>query len=102
VKLSIYSIKPTPIPMIHTKNGFVIDSDVESFIIKAKKDFRLCTTCGGPVIVPTELKNPKPSDIRIEIGDSILYVSRIQARFTRRIDKFMLIENQHPLRCNLY
>ncbi|MBN1134707.1 MAG: hypothetical protein JXA38_07350 [Methanosarcinaceae archaeon] len=88
--------------MIHTKNGFIIDPDVESFILKSRKDFRLCTTCSGPVIVPTELKPVKPSDIRIKIGDNTLYVSRIQARFTRRIEKFMLIANQHPLLCNLY
>ena len=88
--------------MIRTNNGFIIDSDVESLILKSKKDFRLCTTCGGPLLVPTELKPSKPSDIRIKIGDSILYVSKIQARFTRRIDKFMLIANQHPLLCNLY
>lgn len=88
--------------MIRTKNGFIIDSDVESFILKSKMDFRLCTTCSGPVIVPIELKPAKPSDIRIEIGDNVLYVSRIQARFIRRIDKFMLIEDQHPLLCNLY
>jgi len=83
--------------MIRSKNGFIIDSDVESFVLKSKKDFRVCTTCSGPVIVPTDLKPPKPSDIKIEIGNNMLYISRIQARFIRRIDKFMLIEHQASL-----
>lgn len=76
--------------MIRSKNGFVIDSEIESYIMEYKKDFRVCTTCGGPVIVPTDLKPAKSSDIKIEIGDNILYVSKIQARYLRRFDKFML------------
>lgn len=85
--------------MIRTKNGFVIDSEIESYIMKNKKDFRVCTTCGGPVIVPVELKSAKPSDIKIEIGENVLYVSKIQARYTRRFDKFMLEQYRNSTLC---
>ncbi len=87
--------------MIRTKNGFIIDPEIESYIMENKKDFRVCTTCGGPVIVPTELKPAKPSDIKIEIGDNVLYVSKIQVRYLRRFDKFMLEQYRNSPLCSI-
>lgn len=87
--------------MIRTENGFIIDPEIESYIIEKKKDFRVCTTCGGPVIVPTDLKSPKQSDIKIEIGDNTLYVSKIQARYIRRFDKFMLEQYRNSPLCSI-
>lgn len=67
-----------------------IDPDVEALIKKDGRDLRLCTTCGGPMIVPVELKRPKESDIKVKIGNNTLYISKVQARYLRRIDKPML------------
>ena len=66
------------------------EDDVEELIKKDGRDLRLCTTCGGPMIVPVELKRPKESDIKVKIGNNTLYISKVQARYLRRIDKPML------------
>ncbi|MBC7084837.1 MAG: hypothetical protein H5T43_00505 [Methanomethylovorans sp.] len=70
--------------------NFEIDSEVKSFILEHKRDFRLCTTCGGPVIVPVEMKAPKDSDIVVQIGPNKLYISKVQAHYLHRIEKQML------------
>jgi hypothetical protein len=67
-----------------------IDPEVKAFILKRKGDFRVCTTCGGPVIVPVEMKGPKDSDIVMQVGTNKLYISKVQARYLRRIEKHML------------
>ncbi len=76
--------------MENTQRNLDIDHEVKDFIMKHKGDFRLCTTCGGPVIVPVAMKSPKDSDIVIQVGTNKLYVSKVQARYLRRIDKHML------------
>ncbi|WP_406659928.1 hypothetical protein V7O66_08750 [Methanolobus sp. ZRKC3] len=76
--------------MIDIPRNFKVEPDVEEFIEKAGKDFRLCTTCGGPAIVPTAFKAEKESDIRIPIGENILFVSKVQAKYLREINMRML------------
>ncbi|MCQ6962689.1 hypothetical protein [Methanolobus chelungpuianus] len=67
-----------------------IEKEVEEFIKKSGRDFRLCTTCGGPAIYPVEYTDPKDSDIVIKMGSSTLYVSRVQARYLRQIEMRMI------------
>lgn len=67
-----------------------VDDDVRSYILERKCDFRVCTSCGGPVLLPTSIKPPKPSDTEIYIGDRTIYVSIYQARFLDRIGADML------------
>jgi hypothetical protein len=76
--------------MEKTQRNLDVDPEVKAFILKRKKDFRLCTTCGGPVIVPVEMKSPKDSDIIVPIGSNRLYISKVQARYIKRVEKHML------------
>ncbi|MDW7731011.1 MAG: hypothetical protein SCH66_01125 [Methanolobus sp.] len=76
--------------MIDDPGQIAVEKDVENFIKKAARDFRVCTTCGGPVIYPVEYSTPKDTDLMIEIGDNTLYVSRVQARYLRQIEMRML------------
>jgi hypothetical protein len=76
--------------MGNTQRNLDIDPEVKAFILKRKGDFRVCTTCGGPVIVPVEMKGPKDSDIVMQVGTNKLYISKVQARYLRRIEKHML------------
>lgn len=58
------------------ENPYKIEFDEEvAGYIEKNGDFRVCTDCGGPVIVPVETKRPKKSDYMIEIGTRKLYVS---------------------------
>ena len=70
---------------------FHISEAVLNFIKEQDRDCRLCTSCGGPVIVPTSIKKPKPSDIKVPVGDHFLYVSATQARYVDVIDESMLM-----------
>lgn len=70
--------------------NFIVDNEVKDFINREDRDFRVCTSCGGPVLVPLDMARAKPSDIEIKVGDNTLFVSIVMARYTRRIHKSML------------
>lgn len=62
-----------------------VDDDVKRLIISEGRDYRICTSCTGPALVPTTVKVPKESDIKIPVGNNILYISLVQARYIRRV-----------------
>ena len=70
--------------------NFIVDDEVKDFINNEDRDFRVCTSCSGPVLVPVDLARVKTSDIEIKVGDNTLFVSIVMARYTRRIHKSML------------
>jgi hypothetical protein len=70
--------------------NFIVDNEVKDFINREDRDFRVCTSCSGPVLVPLDMARAKPSDIEIKVGDNTLFVSIVMARYTRRIHKSML------------
>ncbi|MDK2833606.1 MAG: hypothetical protein PWR29_1445 [Methanolobus sp.] len=77
-------------PMTDNPAHITIEKEVEDFIKKSGRDFRLCTTCGGPAIYPVEYTSPKESDIVMRMGNSTLYVSGVQARYLRQIEMRMI------------
>ena len=77
------------------EHEIVVSDDVKSYILQKNTDFRVCTSCGGPILLSTSVKPPKSSDYEIYIGDNIIYVSMYQARYIDRIDMDMV-----PAYCN--
>lgn len=71
-------------------SSFIVDDEIKEYIKKQNRDFRLCTSCGGPILVPVDMAPPKPTDIEIVIDENTLYISAVQARFTRRIHRSLL------------
>lgn len=67
-----------------------IDREVNEFIKARKRDYRVCTSCDGAVILPVEIKPPKDSDFEIRIGENTLFVSEVQFKILSRIDASML------------
>ncbi len=67
-----------------------IDEDVKEYVMKQKKDFRVCTSCSGASLVPAEWSQPKETDIKMKIGSNTIYISAVQARRLRRVDLSML------------
>ncbi len=67
-----------------------INDEVKEYIKKQKKDFRVCTSCSGASLVPVDWSRPKENDIRAKIGKQTLYISAVQARRLKRVDKKML------------
>lgn len=70
---------------------FLITPEVIKFIKEQNRDYRVCTSCGGPVLLPIVVKKPKPGDIKVQVGEHTLYVSATQARYIDVIDDSMLM-----------
>lgn len=69
---------------------FEVTDDVVAYVTERKTDFRICTSCGGPVLLPVSVKPPKPTDIRVPAGDRTIYVSIYQARYLDTIHRGMI------------
>jgi hypothetical protein len=78
------SFPPPPV------DGIRVTDEVRRYMAKRRHDMRLCTSCGGAILLPTSLHPPKPSDIRIQVGDWTVYVSRYQARYHDTIHAGMI------------
>jgi hypothetical protein len=78
-----------------------VDDAVRELIIKEGQDYRVCTACSGPVLVPITMKPPKGSDIVIPIGDNHLYVSVVQASYLRRITIDMTYDPDRMFSCEV-
>lgn len=72
-----------------------VDQRVIDYILQNKRDYRVSTSCGGPVIVPVEMKSPKESDLRVVVGQNTLYISRVQARYISRVTVDMLDRSRY-------
>lgn len=70
---------------------FRISGAVINYIKEQKRDYRVCTSCGGPILLPIAIKKPKPNDIKVPVGEHILYISATQARYIDVIDDSMLM-----------
>jgi len=64
--------------------------EVVEYINKRDCDFRICTSCGGPVLLPVQVKPPKKSDLLMQAGNHTVYISIHQARFLHSIRMDMI------------
>ena len=72
--------------------------EVIEYINKRDCDFRICTSCGGPILLPIRIKPPKKTDLLLKAGNHTIYVSIHQARFLNSIHMDMIPffeENEH-------
>lgn len=76
-----------------------VEPEVEQLIKDAGCDYRVCTACLGPALVPTSVKGPKESDIRIEVGGHTLYISRYVARYISRVTIDMVYDDDEIDAC---
>ena len=76
-----------------------IDDDVKQYIMSQGCDFRICTACMGPALVPVTVKAPKSTDIQIPVGDRTLYISRVQARYIDRVSMDMIYDEDEIDSC---
>ena len=80
---------------MHTKNNTAINEvtiipEVIEYINKRDCDFRICTSCGGPILLPTRIKPPKKTDLLLRVGNHMIYISVHQARFLDSIRMDMI------------
>jgi hypothetical protein len=74
--------------------------EVIQYINRRDCDFRICTSCGGPILLPIRVKPPKKSDLLLKAGNHTVYVSVHQARFLTSIQMDMIpfFEDDEPAR----
>ena len=67
-----------------------VGPEVLAYISKRDCDFRICTSCGGPILLPVQVKPPKKTDLLLKAGNHTIYVSIHQARFLNSIHMDMI------------
>lgn len=72
--------------------SIAVSEAVKKYIIDSAHDFRICTACMGPALVSTDVKQPKESDLKIPVGDYILYISSVQAPYIREVTMDMIYD----------
>lgn len=72
------------------QDGVFVAPEVIEYINRRNCDFRICTSCGGPILLSTRIKPPKRSDLLLKAGDHTIYVSVHQARFLHSITMEMI------------
>ena len=72
--------------------------EVIAYINRRDCDFRICTSCGGPILLPIRVKPPKKTELLLKAGNHTIYISIHQARFLNSIHMDMIPffeENEH-------
>lgn len=77
-----------------------VDDAVRDLIISDGVDYRVCTACSGPALVPLSVKPAKESDIKIPVGDHMLYVSKVQASYINRVTIDMVYDPEKIFSCS--
>ena len=80
---------------MHTKDNACLNEvsivpEVIDYINKRDCDFRICTSCGGPILLPTRIKPPKKTDLLLRAGNHMIYISVHQVRFLHSIQMEMI------------
>jgi hypothetical protein len=80
---------------MHTKDNACLNEvsivpEVIEYINKRDCDFRICTSCGGPILLPTRIKPPKKTDLLLRAGNHMIYVSIHQVRYLHNIHMEMI------------
>lgn len=75
----------TPLP-----EDITVNEDVAEYIERRGCDFRICTSCGGPILLPISMKPPKSTDLKVRSGNHTIYISIHQARYLHSIHRGML------------
>jgi hypothetical protein len=68
----------------------IVAPEVIEYINRRNCDFRICTSCGGPILLPVRVKPPKRSDLLLKAGNHTIYISIHQARFLHSIRMEMI------------
>jgi hypothetical protein len=77
----------------HDRGGLgevTVVPEVIEYINRRDCDFRICTSCGGPILLPIRVKPPKKTDLLLKAGNHTIYVSVHQARFLNSIHMDMI------------
>ncbi|MDI9633521.1 MAG: hypothetical protein QFX32_05620 [Methanolinea sp.] len=80
-------IRPNACPL---PEEIPVTEDVADYVERRGCDFRVCTSCGGPILLPVTIKPPKPTDIPVRVRERTIFVSVHQARYIHAIHRGMI------------
>ena len=78
-----------PNDTFHPENIYITE-EVIDYISKRGCDFRISTSCGGPLLLPVSMKPPKSTDLQVKAGIHTIFISIHQARYLNAIDMSMI------------
>ncbi|MFH0968444.1 MAG: hypothetical protein V1862_12245 [Methanobacteriota archaeon] len=74
-----------------------IDDEVIAYINERKTNFRISTSCGGPVLLPVSYKPAKTTDVALRAGEYLIYISIYQARYIDHIHMGLIPYHLNPM-----
>lgn len=75
---------PTPL------SDITVTDEVIAYMDKRGGDFRISTSCSGPVLMPVRIRPAKSSDIPIRAGSHVIFISRYQIQWISEITMRMV------------
>ncbi|MDD4255559.1 MAG: hypothetical protein PHP59_09315 [Methanofollis sp.] len=63
-----------------------VSEEVLSYVQTRGCDFRVCTSCGGPILLPISVKPQKATDVVVKAGCHWIYISMYQAPYLDTLD----------------
>ncbi len=75
---------PTPL------SDITVTDEVIAYMDKRGGDFRISTSCSGPVLMPVRIRPAKSSDIPIRAGNHVIFISRYQIQWISEITMRMV------------
>ncbi|HIH26618.1 MAG: hypothetical protein WC382_00990 [Methanoregulaceae archaeon] len=74
----------------HMAGNIRVTDEVAAYITKRQCDFRISTSCGGPILLPVSIKPPKPTDFQVPAGEFTIFISVHQARYLSTVHMGMV------------
>ncbi|MDR3102749.1 MAG: hypothetical protein LBU24_06065 [Methanocalculaceae archaeon] len=77
----------------HSVPPITITTDVIAYMDTRGGDFRISTSCRGPVLMPLKVKPAKSSDVPIMAGKHLIYISCYQLPWITEINMRLVSQN---------
>jgi len=71
-------------------SDILVTDEVIAYMDKRGGDFRISTSCSGPVLMPVRIRPAKSSDIPLRAGDHVIFISRYQIQWISEINMRMV------------
>jgi hypothetical protein len=95
----VHFCEPTPyhVSIMHTQwedrlstGHMAVTDEVIAYIEARKCDFRISTSCGGPILLPVAMKPPKKTDVQVKAGIYSIFISIHQAPYIQVIHRGLI------------
>jgi len=71
-------------------SDILVTDEVIAYMDTRGGDFRISTSCSGPVLMPVRIRPAKSSDIPLRAGDHVIFISRYQIQWISEINMRMV------------